>query len=476
MRMKTKSQAQFFGFVVVASRMKEYLFNSFGFSLAAVFFTLSCRAADAALPLPYFPEPVMVQLQTRNFNIEMIDRIYDLGFRGFRRGLYWDQIDKGDGTYDFSKWDKEFAHAHKKGMRIIGCLFGNNANYENDPGVGGIQTEAGRKGFAKFAAAAAEHYKDYDIIWEVWTEPNVRTFWRKNTEAVGDVPPAKHNSEAFAEEYTSLVKEIAKEMLAKDPDAFIAVGSVSNFWKPSYEWTEMCFKKGILDCGVKGWSVHPYGVKLPEDSVEGYEITRDLLKRYGRPNLAVLNTERGFSVAKHAGGGEVANEGWSGVSKELALQVQAWHYVRQFMVDQMQGVAATSWYEIDGDKFGLIPDRPAATAAKVMANQLSGFKYVKRLPSDNPNDYVLLWESTGGDKKLVVWTAPPPKSAPDQAQNRSITIDGLSGNISIIDLAGKASMVSGSPAVIEVTAAPLYVAVPGGAKLGEASVMTEKIR
>lgn len=454
--------------------MTKRLSGTFGVCLATFLVSISSRAADPVLPPPYFPEPVMVQLQTRNFTTEMIDKIYDLGFRGFRRGLYWDQIDKGDGTYDFSKWNKEFAHAHKKGMRIIGCFFGNNAKYENDPGVGGIQTEAGRKAFAKFTAAAAERYKDYDIIWEVWTEPNVRTFWRKNTEAVGDIPPAMHNSEAFANEYTSLVKEIAKEMLAKDPDAFIVVGSVSNFWKPSYEWMEMCFQKGILECGVKGWSVHPYGVPLPEDSAEGYGITRDLLKKYGKPDLAVLNTERGFSVAKHAGGGEVANEGFSGGPEELALQFQAWHFVRQFMVDQMQGVVATSWYEIDGDKFGIIPDRPAATAAKVMADQLTGFKYVKRLPSDNPNDYVLLWESKDGGKKLVAWTAPSPGSAPDQAQDHSVTIEGLKGSVTIVDLAGKASVVSGSPAAFKMTAAPIYIQVSEGANPSEAKVVAAR--
>lgn len=430
---------------------------------------LTCRADDPVLPPPYFPEPVWVQLQTRNFSPETIDKIYEMGFRGFRRGLYWSQIEKGEGTYDFSAWDKEFEHAHKKGMRIFATFFGNNDKYEND-GAGGIQSEAGRKAFARFAAAAAERYKDYDVVWEVWTEPNTRTFWRKNKEAVGDIPPAEHNSEAFAEEYTSLVKEIAQEMLAKDPNAFIVAGSVSNFWKPSYDWTEMCFRKGILDCGIKAWSVHPYGVKLPEDSAEGYGIFRQLVTKYGKPEFPILDGERGFSIGEHSGGGEVANEGYSGGPEELALSFQAWHTIRQIMVDQMAGAVATTVYELDGEKFGLIPDRPAGAAIKVMTGQLGGYKYVKRLPSDNPRDYVLLWGNKEGAQKLVAWTAPPPKSNPDQAQKHAITIDGLSGNVAVVDLLGRTSSATDA---VKLSASPIYIEVPKGAELGGVKVAVD---
>ncbi len=438
---------------------------------------LLCPSVVAAdkLPEPYFPGPVFVQLKSENFSIATIDKIHEMGFGGFRRGIYWTAVDKGDGTYDFSKWDKEFAHAHKKGLRIIGDLFGTNEKYENN-GVGGIQTEAGRKAFAKFAAAAAEHYKDYDILWEIWNEPNVRTFWRKNPKAVGNVRPAMHNSEDFAEEYTALVKETAKEMLKKDPGAFIMAGSVSNYWKPSYEWTEFCFKKGILDSGIKGWSVHPYGVKLPEDFAEGHDVTRNLLKKYGKPDMPMLDTERGFSLEKHQGGGEIANEGWSGGPAESAHIFQAWHFVRQYMADQMHGLALTAWYELGGDKFGLLPDRPVTKAARVMTEQLKGYKFVERLPSDHPQDYVLLWQNKDGGKKLVAWTAPPSKSTPDKTQNHSITITGLAGNVSFVDILGKSETASGSPASFKLTGAPIYIQVPTGANPAGSKVVAGTLK
>lgn len=143
------------------------------------------------------------------------------------------------------------AHADKLSLTVVGVLFSNNKLHKVDP-QGGIQTEAGRQGFAAFGAALAKQYKNQPVIWEVWNEPNTRGFWRKDGE---------HNSPEFAAEYTALVNTVAPAMIAADPDCFVVAGSISNYWDPSYRWTESCFKGGILNSGIKGWSVHPYGVK-----------------------------------------------------------------------------------------------------------------------------------------------------------------------------------------------------------------------
>lgn len=411
-------------------------------------------ANPEGLPAPYFPDPVFIQLKTHNFSVQTIDEIYEVGYRGFRRGLYWNVVEIEKGTYDFSKWQTEFDHAQAKGMRICVSLFGGNKLYEND-GKGGIQTEGGRKGYANFAAAAAEHFKGYPILWEIWNEPNVRSFWRKD---------GKHNSEPYAKEYTALVKEATQAILKQVPDAYVLAGSVSNYWQPSYNWTEFCFQKGILDCGIKGWSVHPYGVKTPEEFSIGHTITRDLLKQYGKPDLLMFNTERGFSIKQHMGLGEIPSEGWSGGSADRAHVYQAWHYVRQFMMDQMHNVRYTVWYQWDGDKFGIKPGFkvPVEDAARAMHRQLAGYKFIKRIPSDNERDYVVLWENQSGDRQLVVWTSPPAKSSPDETLDHSITLTGANGSFTRIDLYGNESSVSGSPLKLAVTGAPQYILLPNG--------------
>src|SRR6185295_14790010 len=98
------------------------------------------------------------------------------------------------------------------------------------------QTQAECEGFAAFAAALADRYKGRKIIWEIWNEPNVQTFWHKG----------KHNSKEFAKEYSDLVNTVAPAMVKADPSVVIAAGSLSNYWEPAYQWTEHCFRNGVL--------------------------------------------------------------------------------------------------------------------------------------------------------------------------------------------------------------------------------------
>jgi len=414
-----------------------------------------CVTANAADPLPpqRIPDVCGVQLKNHNFTAEDMKQLHDMGFRIIRKGIYWNAVEKEKGVYDFSAFDEQMNEAKRLNLKVVGCLFGGNKLYEDD-GRGGIQTEAGREGFANFAAAAVKHYQDHDVLWEVWNEPNVRTFWRKD---------GKHNSDEFADEYTSLVKAVMAAVLKADKGAFVMAGSVSNYWEPSYEWTESCFKKGILKSGIRGWSVHPYGVKTPEEFAVGHTRTRQLLKQYGAPDMPMLNTERGFAVKE-------THEGWSGGSQERAREFQAWHFVRQYMIDQLHDIRLTVWYEWDGEKFGLADDdgsRPVYTAAKVMFDQLDGYRLVRRLDADRKLDYVLLFENEAGKRKLVAWTAPPPGGTPEEALPHVVSIGvGKQPVFKVVDHEGKAQAVADGVA-LTLSGAPQYVDVPADVELGK---------
>ena len=419
------------------------------FVLCLVCIALAPRLALSDTPLPQgVPQSCGIQLKSHNFTVQTLDRVHALGFRVVRRGLYWSSVEKEKGVYSFTEWDEPMRHANKLGLTVVGVLFGGNKLYEDDQG--GIQTEAARVGFANFAAATAKRYKDQTVIWEIWNEPNVRTFWRKS---------GTHNSAEFAAEYSELVKAVAPAMLKANPDCFIVAGSVSNYWEPSYAWTEHCFKNGVLKSGIRGWSTHPYGVSTPEEFAVGHARTRELLKKYGAPEMPLLDTERGFAVKEAA-------EGWSGGSQERAREFQAWHLVRQYLVDQLCGVPVTVWYEWDGAEFGLADKsgpRPALKAFEVMAAQLGGYKLVQRLKSDSERDYLLLFENKAGQRKLVAWTAPPPGGAPDEAKEHVIALE-TDVSFAVAGLAGDTEKVaSGIP--LTLTGAPQYVDLPANVKL-----------
>ncbi len=360
---------------------------------------LGCTAFAAEVPKMTVPESLAVQLKPFCSTADDMKAVADIGMKFVRRGFYWEGVEKEKGVYNFEAYDKLLADADKQGLRVVGCLFGGNKKYE-DTGYGGVTTEEGRAGFAAFAAALAARYKDRNIIWEIWNEPNVRTFWRKN---------GVHNTPEFAQEYTDLVKATAPAMVKADPKCIVLAGSLSNYWQPSYNWTEKCFELGILKTGIKGWSVHPYGVKTPEMHAIGHAEMRRLMKKYGAENFPMYNTERGYATQAKKG-----HEGELKGKAELQKEYQAWYFVRQYMIDLMWDVKLSVWYEWKdpAGEFTMIEKgqpRPICKSAKVMVEQLRGYDYVKRIPLESDLDYVLLFKNARGNQKLVCWTTPPDK-------------------------------------------------------------------
>lgn len=424
-------------------------------AVVAVLFTAVMASNVAAgtpdeLPKQTVPHFMGVNLKPHNFDEATLQRVHDMGFGIVRRGIYWNSVEKEKGVYNFDDYDAPIKKAKELGLKLNMVLFSRNKLY--DDARSGFPTEEARKGFAAFAAAAAERYRDLDIYWEIWNEPNTMTFWGKH---------GKGNTPEYAAEYTALVKEVVPAILKADPDAFITAGSVSNYWSKSYEWTEYCFERGILDAGFHAWSVHPYGVKTPEEFAEGHTITRNLLIRYGKPDMPIINTERGFAVKQR-------EEGWSGGSKERAKEFQAWHFVRQFMIDQLNNVPLTVWYEWDGDVFGIVAkDDPGAEpypvqrAATTMLAQLNGYRVVNRAETDNELDYIVVMENDQQHQKLVVWTAPPPAQAPDAftPHRVSIQLPNNASSATIADVYGTESTIAtrNGAISIEISGSPQYI-------------------
>lgn len=395
------------------------------------------------------PQSLGMQVKPDYDTPETLKTLSDLGVSYVRRGFYWKGIEPTEGKFVFDEYDKLLGECEKLNLGMVAVLFGEQKDYEDD-GKGGIQTEAGRKGFANFGAELARRYKGKKVMWEVWNEPNTKTFWNKSA--------PKGNSDEFAAEYTALVKETAAAMLKADPQCVVLGGSLSNYWDKSYEWTEYCFKRGILNTGIAAWSVHPYGMKTPEEHETGHAVMRDLFKKYGKPDMPILNTERGFAVKKPTGN----YEGWSGGSEKEALEYQSWHLVRQYLIDQMCNVPLTMWYEWQGDKFGLVDNgkqRPVTEALKVLVAQLSGYHFAERVKTQSELDYVLVFRNDAGQRKLVVWTAPPQKGTPDQAKAHRIDIPVTGSQLTVTDIYGKHSKTSaqGGKISVEISGSPIYV-------------------
>ena len=410
---------------------------------AGIFLSLS----SMDLPDQEVPNTLGMQTKDHSSQTDDIERIKKSGAKFIRKGYYWSRVEKVKGVYDFSWYDRLLKDAEENDLYVLGTLYGSNKLYEDD-GLGGIQTEEGRQGFAAFGAALAERYKDRNIIWEIWNEPNVRTFWNKE---------GTHNSDEFADEYTALVKATAGAMVAADPECFVMAGSVSNFWEPSYYWTNACFERGIGESGIRGWSVHPYGVKTPEEYSIGYTRTREIFVNNNIPyDFPILNSERGFSLEK-------LDEGWSGGDETKAEEYQAWHFVRQYMIDLLYDIRLSVWYEWDADKFGIIKGnekRAAYHACTNMVDELAGYTFRERLYTTSPSDYLLLFENDSGNQKMVVWTAPPAGSAPDNFVAHNIEIlRHIKNKVEVRDIYGEKTYfeIRSGKINIELIGSPKYI-------------------
>ena len=395
------------------------------------------------LPEPTIPGPLGVQLKAHNANTATLDEVQKLGLKYVRRGFIWANVEKSPGVYDFSEYDQLVKECRDRNLKILGCIA-----LGNDKVHGPVREEKGRQAYARYAAALAERYKDEDIIWELWNEPNIQTFWGKH---------GKHNSEQYAQEYTALVRETVPAMKKADPNCFVMAGSVSGLWSASFEWQQACFDNGILKTGIDGWSIHPYTSKMPEDYFESYARVRRMMAEQGVPaEFPMLNTERGFPLGKA--------EGFSGGDESKIREYQAWHLVRQYLVDQLADVKLTIWYEWSGNEGFSLFDKseqlPIYFAAKVLIEQLNGYRLDERLSLASDRDFVLRFTKDGAPAKLVVWTAPPPDQIPEMAIPHEVEIPvGLSGWVAATDTYGNTAGIEAKSNSLRVTltGAPQYI-------------------
>ncbi|MEM1059147.1 MAG: cellulase family glycosylhydrolase [Verrucomicrobiota bacterium] len=402
-----------------------------------------------AWPSKVIPQPLGVQLKPHNMEAKFIDEVKALGIPLVRRGFHWNRIEKEKGTYDWSLYDRFVADCEARGIRILGMIGPGNSLYPQPWEKGGPEA------YAKFAADLVTRYRGKDIIWEIWNEPNVPHFWRKDAK--------RGNTKEFAEEYYGLVKVAAPAIKQASPESILLAGSVSNMWSRSYEWMDHIFAMGVLDTGIDGWSVHPYGVKSPEMYLEAYQIVRDMMVKHGGSrDFPMANTERGFPT-KH-------KEGFAGGDPKMAHEYQSWHLVRQYLIDLLCGIEFTIWYEfhtvrdkpfslINGDK-----KEPAYFACQYLLKTLDGYSLDQRIDLQAELDFALRFTHPDGGVRIVAWTGPPRNQTADKAvpHDVEIPVEGAGTSVTVTDIYGRESKpvpVRAGKVTVRLTGAPVYLTV-----------------
>jgi hypothetical protein len=112
-------------------------------------------------------------------------------------------------------------------------------------GDGAPRTEQARNAFARWAVAAAQHFANRGVMWEVYNEPNNGMFWQP-TNAVS------------TRLWRSLWEKAFRESVPNEKLMGPAVGEMD------FSFLDSCFKAGALDAWF-AVSVHPYLRGDPEN-------------------------------------------------------------------------------------------------------------------------------------------------------------------------------------------------------------------
>lgn len=327
-----------------------------------------------------------------------IKMIADAGFRWVRMDLKWDATERERGRYDFSAYDRLMKAIEPFGMRALFILdYGNPLYVEGAP-----RTEAARNAFAKWAVAAARHFANRGVIWEVYNEPNNPMFWH---------PPD-------ANEYAPLAVTVGRAFHESVPNEKLMGPAVGEM---DFSFLDSCFKAGALD----SWfavSVHPYLRRDPENVAIEYAKLRKLIASYKIPGGGDELNQKGPNVPIISG-----EWGYSSVWRGMNEEKQAIMLARQFLTNAANGIPVSIWYDWRDDgldpkeaehHFGLVRNeyrsgeapayepKAAYLAAKTLLRHFSGFRFEQRLSVGSNDDYVLVF-AKGDERRITAWSSSP---------------------------------------------------------------------
>jgi len=352
-----------------------------------------------SLPSAVVPDGLGVNIHFTDARPGELEMLAAAGFHWVRMDFSWGGTEKRRGEYDFSAYDRLLAALATKNLRALLILDYGNPLYETNSAVA---TEAGRRAFSSWAAAAAARFKGHGILWEIWNEPN-GSFWKPK---------------ANVEDYAALALAAAKAIHAAAPGEAVIGPATSGVDLP---FVESCFKAGLLD----GWdavSVHPYRQSAPESSEADYQKLRGLITRYA---------PRGKTIPILSG-----EWGYSGTWQNFDDDAQGRMLARQWLANLANRIPLSIWYDWHDDgtdpwepehHFGTVANayhaggvpvykpKPAYLAAKTLTTVLRGFEFDKRLALGRPDDYALLFRK-GDEMRLAVWTT---AATPRQSRIRS---------------------------------------------------------
>lgn len=318
----------------------------------------------------------------------------DAGVKWSREEFGWARIQPRKGEFDWSFYDAMVATARRHGISIYGLL-----SYWS--GWTKPYTPEGIRDYCRFAAAAAERYRDDIQHWEVWNEPNI-FFWQGPRDM-----------------YAELLKQAHAAIKKANPKALVLGCSTAGI--------DIGFIKRTMELGAPFdiLTIHPYREHLDDRKfIDELKRAADLVRRPDGSLREVWITEMGWAT-------HVPHNGSSAGFRVTTQRDQAQLLARAYIDAIASGVAPNiSWYDFRNDgtdpfnfehNLGVVTrdfhPKPAYRAFATVTRLLEGKRIDKRLDLGSDviayrfvgkggKALVALW-STAGNRKVAVPTSTP---------------------------------------------------------------------
>src|ERR1700752_1525118 len=200
-----------------------------------------CGGCWVPLPdAPVFDQSFGVNIHFTEPQPGELELIAAAGFRWVRTDFKWDATERERGRYDFAEYDRLMKALEPLGLRALFILDYGNSLY----GDGAPRNDAAQKAFARWSVAAARHFANRGVLWEIYNEPNNPMFWKS--------PDPK--------QYASLALAVGKAFREAVPNEKLIGPAVGEM---DFRFLESSLKAGTLS-SWSSVSVHPYLRGEPE--------------------------------------------------------------------------------------------------------------------------------------------------------------------------------------------------------------------
>lgn len=234
---------------------------------------------------------------------DLLDLIKKANIAGIRRQIEWPEVGRnsiaGGGyvTESSSIWDTvRLCRQNNVDMMFLLMGAGNNYTYTGMP-----DSDERVKGFEKFCEFVMQNTIGVGKLYEIWNEPNIKSFNPNNTEPKW---------------MTAITKAARRAADKYNPDAKIAGMSITEIRRDdAHFWLSGTLESGIADSdGMDVMSLHTYAPNYPPEETEMYNVIKNdyisAVNEYGKEDIPVAVTEFGYNP-KDTDGGLYDQSNWN---------------------------------------------------------------------------------------------------------------------------------------------------------------------